>query len=198
VKRALVFILFFSIISNVFAYRVEYAEQFYKLYHQHFTMYPEDILENIYYLEESLKAPFVNPLYAMAKIDNKAEWKRYRYLFTLHVELKMIKLYLQLGDRYDKQVAYFYNAPWKEDNLKSLETALECYEYARVYWDEALKHARELYKIPYYHLEEIEEWEDEFTRIKQGDLDYGDIIQRHIERLKRVKNQFENMDENTY
>jgi len=55
------------------SYRVLYAEQYYRLYHQHFYQYPEDTLENIHYLEDALKADFANPLYALARIASHNE-----------------------------------------------------------------------------------------------------------------------------
>ena len=99
------------------AYRVLYAEQYYKLYHLHFYQYPDDTMENIFYLERALQADFANPLYALARVDTRDQWAQYRTLFKMHVNLKLVELYLALGVKYDKQVAYFYNAPWREQNL---------------------------------------------------------------------------------
>jgi hypothetical protein len=184
-------------LSPLYSYRILYAEQYYKLYHLHFYQYPDDCMENIYYLERALKADFCNPLYALAKIDTKREWERYRNLFTMHVYLKLIQLYLTLGSGYDKQIAYFYNAPWKEENLESLETAEQCYQVALGYWEEARKWSRKARSLT-IHLEEIQNWEDEHYRIETGELDYKDIIQSHLARLERVRQDFETMDEDTY
>jgi len=154
-------------------------------------------MENIYYLEQALKADFCNPLYALAKIENKQEWERYRYLFKMHVYLRLIRLYLTLGSGYDKRVAYFYNAPWKKQNLESLEIAEQVYRTALGYWDEARSWSQKI-KPSLIHLEEVENWEDEHYRIRTGELDYADIISSHLRRLERVRRRFENMDENTY
>ena len=48
------------------------------------------------------------------------------------------------------------------------------------------------------HIEEIQNWEDEHYRIEKGELDYEDIITSHLMRLEKVRQYFENMDENTY
>jgi len=181
----------------VFAYRILYAEQYYKLYHLHFYQYPDDTMENILYLEQALKSDFTNPLYALATIENREQWAQYRALFKMHVNLKLVDLYLTLGSKYDKMVAYFYNAPWKEDNLESLELAEQTYRVALLYWQEARNWAAKLPWL-YFNLEEIQNWEDERTRIWNGDLDYGGIIGGHLDRLQRVRQQFLNMDENTY
>ncbi len=60
------------------AWRILYAEQYYKLYSLPLHQYPDNTMENISYLELALKADFCNPLYALARIDNPREWERYR------------------------------------------------------------------------------------------------------------------------
>ena len=189
------FLLLF--LEPLVGYKILYKEQLYKLYHLHFYQDPTDCLENIYYLEQALRADFANPLNALAKIETKEEWRHYRILFTMHVNLELVKTYLRLGSKYDKRNAYFFNEPWKETNLKSLSKAKRVYEYARVYWQEAVEAALEL-PSTYIHLEEIQKWEDEHYRILAGELDYGDIISEQLERVEKVVAEFEAMDENTY
>ena len=192
-------VTFLTVISScLLSWPILYAEQFYELYHRHFYQYPDDTIENIYYLEAALKADFANPLYAVAKIENKIQWERYRYLFKMHVNLKLIQLHLTLGSKYDKMKAYFYNAPWKYQNIDSLNTAEQVYRKALLYWDEVLEWSKKAWEIRYIHLKEIYQWEDENYRIEQKELDYEEIIGSQIERLQEVRNEFQNMDENTY
>jgi len=179
------------------AYRILYAEQYYRLYHLHFYQYPDDSMENIYYLERALQADFANPLYALARVDTPDQWAQYRSLFKMHVNLKLVELYLTLGSKYDKQAAYFYNAPWRNQNLESLELAEQVYRLAVGYWEQARSWAFRLPRL-YFNLEEIQAWEDQRARILSGDLDYGRIIDAHLRRLQRVRREFESMDENTY
>ena len=196
-KTLILILLFLLCTTGLFAYKILYAEQFYRLYHLHFYQYPDDTMENIFYLEQALKSDFANPLYALAEIENEEQWAQYRTLFKMHVNLKLVDLYLTLGSKYDKMVVYFYNAPWREQNLESLETAEQAYRVALQYWGEARLWAAELPWL-YHNLEEIQNWEDERARIWSGDLDYGEIISTHLNRLQRVRQQFLNMDENTY
>ena len=179
------------------SYRVLYAEQYYKLYHQHFYQYPEDTLENIHYLEEALKADFANPLYALARIADPQEWAQYRTLFKMHANLKLTELYLTLASKYDKMAAYFYNAPWKRQNLESLEQAESAYRLALGFWSESLAWAARIPRLR-YNLEQIQRWEDEWKRIVTGDLDYRRIINGHLRRLARVRAEFQAMDSSTY
>ena len=182
---------------SAYGYRILYAEQFYKLHHEHLSMTSDDIMENIVWLEQALAADFANPLYALARITNEREWEHYRNLFRMHMNLKIVELHLKLGSRYDKRVAYFYNAPWKEQNLESLRTAETLYAAAEHYWRQALIWARKVRPFG-VHLEEVQKWEDEAYRIRTGDLDYRDIISEQLARVGRVRKQFESMDGSTY
>ncbi len=179
-------------------YKLRYAEQYYQLYHRHMHQYPDDALENIYYLERALRSDFANPLNALAEIENEREWEKYRYLFYMHVNLELIDNTLQLASQYDKRNARFYNYPWKAANLDSLKKAEKIYRSAYPYWEEALRWAEKAAGFTYLHLPDIQYWEDELARIQSGDLDYRMIIDRHLARLERVKKAFEDMDSTTY
>jgi len=198
VKRIFcVLALLILIVTPLFSYKIRYAEQFYRMYHLHFYKNSDNSMENIHWLEQALKADFSNPLYALARIDNKAEWRHYRHLFKMHVNLKLVELYRSLGSRYYKRNAYFFNAPWKRQNLESVETAETMFRLSLYYWRQAVSWVRKLGFSP-FHLEEIQLWEDERIRIQSGELDYRDIIEEDLERLRRVRAQFEKMDANTY
>lgn len=181
-------------------YYVQYKEQYYRLYHLHYIQYPDDTMENIYWLEQVLKADFANPLYALALIENETEWEKYRYLFMMHVNLKLIEQYLFLGNKWNKRNAYFYNAPWKEQNLESLETAETCFRTALYYWEQARIWADKLKesRFRYINLERVQFWEDEAWRMEQGSLDYERTIDRELRLLQEVREKFQAMDENTY
>ena len=69
------FMLLFLVNDSAHAYVVRYKEQFYELYHAHYKQYPDDTMENIYWLERAVEADFCNPLYAMGKINDKKTGK---------------------------------------------------------------------------------------------------------------------------
>jgi hypothetical protein len=202
VKRALLVLLLAAIpLLPAAGWRILYAEQYYKLYHEQLHHYPDDTMESIHYLELALKAdfaPFANPLYALAVIHDATEWERYRYLFYKHVNLKLIYLYLTLGSKYDKMVAYFYNYPWKRQNLESLATAEQVYKVAYGYWADAQKWSALAWGMRDVHLPQVQEWEDENFRIENADLDYKEIIDNQLARLEKVRADFEKMDQHTY
>lgn len=180
------------------AFPVYYKEQFYKLYHQHYIQYPDDAIENIYWLEQAKKANFCNPLYALATIEDERHWERYRYLLEMHLSLKLIEQHLALGSKFDKRVAYFYNAPWKVQNLESLKTAESAYRAALAYWKEARELAAKAMGMRFVQLEEVQYWIDEAYRIDSGELDYADVIGDELKRLEKVRADFEKMDASTY
>lgn len=182
------------------AYYVQYKEQYYRLFHLHYNQYPDDTMENIYWLEQAMKADFCNPLYALALIEDERQWEKYRYLFNMHVNLKLIEQYLYLGNKWNKRNAYFYNAPWKDQNLESLETAESCFRAALSYWDDAVAWAEKANdkRFRFINLERAQNWEDEAGRIGDGSLDYDRIIGRELALLAAVRAKFEAMDGSTY
>src|SRR5271157_4889274 len=192
-KVRLIPLLLLIPVLSLSAWRILYAEEYYQLYHEHLHHYPDDTIEDIYYLETALKADFANPLYALAPIRDKVEWERYRDLFTMHVNLKLIACYLTLGNKYDKMVAYFYNYPWKRQNLESLDTAEKIYRVAYGYWTDAQKWSAMAWDMQDIHLPAIQEWEDENFRVQSGDLDYKQIIDAQLARLEKVRADFQKM-----
>ena len=177
-------------------YFVTFKEQYYRLFHMHHQASPDDIMENIYWLERTLHAPFANPLFALAHIENEVQWEKYRYLFMMHVNIKLVEQYLFLGNKWNKRHAYFYNAPWRDQNLESLETAETCFRTALYYWDEAQKWAEKANdrKFRWIHLERVHFWEDSALRIERGTLNYGRTINRELALLQRVRERFESME----
>jgi hypothetical protein len=182
------------------AYLVQYKEQYYRLFHLHYIQYPDDSMENIHWLEKALQADFANPLYALALIEDEAQWEKYRYLFMMHVNLKLIEQYLLLGNKWNKRNAYFYNAPWRDQNLESLETAETCYRTALYYWKDAQEWAAKAqdHRFRYMNLRQVQFWEDEAGRIEDQSLDYEKTITRELALLQAVRERFLAMDEGTY
>jgi hypothetical protein len=203
-KKRLVFfavgVLFLCRLLPLASYAVLYKEEFYRLYHVHYQQRPDDVMENIYWLEKAVKADFCNPKFALAKIENETEWEKYRALFMMHLNLKLIEQHLRLGKTWDIQVAHFYDAPWKDEYLRDLETAVTCYRAGLYYWTEAQKWAESAGdgKFRFLFLEGIHNWEDERKRMETGNLDYEKIIQRELTRVEKTKQTFLAMNENTY
>lgn len=193
-----IFAFFFPQYLN--AYMVKYKEDFYKLYHVHYQQYPDDCIENIYWLEKAVEADFCNPLYAMAKIETEKQWEKYRYLFQMHVNLKLIEQHLRLGRIYDKKCVYFYDAPWKDEYLNNLEKTLSCYEAGLYYWQEAKLwfEKANASSFNFLFITELQNWEDERERIKTGELNYEKMLNREIERVKKAIDELLAMKSKSY
>lgn len=198
--RYLIPLLFLIIPVNTHAHRIKYVEGFYKLYVESFYDYSHDVNRNIYYLKAALGVPFSNPLYAIAEIENELEWEKYRYLMYMHINLKITDSFLKLANSLDKQKAYFYNAPWKDSNLKSLDEAELYYKEALKYWVDAMEWSEKASdeKFMFLYLEDIQFFEDESVDIQSGELNYRSIIEKHLTRLQKVREDFEAMDSSTY
>ncbi len=195
---ATLFLLFIMLLFSSFA--VSFKEQYYNLYHVHYQQYPDDVMENIYWLERAVAADFANPQHALTHINDEKDWEKYRYLFMMHVNLKLIEQHMRLGRYWDKQVAYFYDAPWKEEYLRDLETAKSCYVAGLYYWKEAKLWAEKANQREFYfiNLSGIQNMEDESFRINTGDLNYERILEREIKRVDEVIADFLAMNDETY
>lgn len=193
------FVLFFLIFfasGEAFSYMVKYKEDFYKLYHTSYAQDADDTIENIYWLERAFRADFASPLYALATIKTKDEWEKYKALFQMHINLKLIEQHVRLASLYDKRHAYFFDAPWKEIYLENLEIAKKSYEAALYYWREAKLWAQKGSEKRFYFmiLKDKIAWEDERERVENGKLDYEKIIKRSLSRLEKVKEEIKNME----
>lgn len=190
------FLVLFAVAMPASSYFVTYKEQYYRLFHMHSIQYPDDSMENIYWLEQSIKAPFANPLNALALIEDENQWEKYRYLFNMHLNIKLIEQYMFLGNKWNKRAAFFYNAPFKEQNLESLETAERCFRTALVYWDEVVSWAKKANnrRFRWIELPKVQFWVDEAYRIENGTLNYKRTIERELARLQKVREKFEKME----
>ena len=201
-RAFIVFLLLFALIPLVptDAYLVRYKEQYFRLFHMHHNRDPDNIMENIYWLERALTAPFCNPLFALAHIENEIQWEKYRYLFMMHINIHLAQQHLFLGNMWNKRYAFFYNSPWKEQNLASLEIAESCFQTALVYWHEAVQWAEKAQdrRFRWINLQRVQFWEDQAARIERGTLNYARTINRELVRLQGIRETFQAMDENTY
>lgn len=182
------------------AYMVKYKEDFFKLYHIHYQQQPDDCIENIYWLEKAVQADFCNPLYAYTKIETEEQWEKYRCLFQMHLNMKLIEQHLRLGRIYDKKAAYFYDAPWKDEYLRNLEKARSCYEICYTYWQESSLWAEKasVGKFKFLFVTGLQGWEDERERIVTGKLDYKKILSREIARIDKVTADLKSMENKRY
>ncbi|MGQ9617208.1 MAG: hypothetical protein ACUVWJ_12510 [Spirochaetota bacterium] len=174
-------LLIISLPHLSYARRLYYAEEFY-LYVLNLYYTNPNLERNIRFLQWALEAPFDNPVRSLARIQTEEDFKRYKALFKLHVNLLIIDSYLQLGRRFDKEHVYFFNL-WYAKHLKeSFTIAKYYYEISLNYWEEALKYAEALRSMQ--GRIDIDQWEDELEQILSGELNYRTIIQEPLGKLE--------------
>lgn len=199
-KKLLLFtFLSLYIASPFYSYtQFYYVEQWYSLFSRKLQERPTDYLNNIYYLERALHSPFGNPRFALTPIETMDQWKKYQYLFYVHLNLKIIEQYLLLGNKFDIPYTRFYFYPVKEALLENLEKAEDFYKIALEYWPEVLKWKEKAEAYRFLELEKVNYWQDEVYRINENELNYEQIINRHLERLAKHKEELLQLNENSY
>jgi hypothetical protein len=184
-----VLIILFVLPVQLQARRLFYAEEFYlyalNLYHTN-----PNLERNIRFMQWALEAPFDNQVRSLALIENEQDFKRYKALFRMHVNLLIIDSYLKLATRFDKQHVYYFNLWYAEELKESFTIARYFYQISYNYWEEAKKHALSAEDIP--GRINIDYWEDEQYLIQTGELDYELIIDEHLQKLEQRLETVEN------
>ncbi|KPJ89140.1 MAG: hypothetical protein AMS17_03020 [Spirochaetes bacterium DG_61] len=182
-KRTLLLLLMIILLCapvSAMARRLYYAEEFY-LYVLNLYYTNPNLERNIRFMQWALKAPFDNPVRSLALITTENEFKRYKSLFRMHVNLLIIDSYLQLARRFDKEHVYFFNLWYAQSLKESFQIAKYYYTIGLNYWTEALTNAQQGNGVP--GRINIDEWEDELIQVLSGELDYEVIINDHLEKL---------------
>ena len=180
------FLLFFLFLTSI-NYKIKadpiiYAEQYYLLYSKSNNMQSINIEQNIFYLQRALMAPFAPVVQALCKITTQEQYIRYKYLFKMHCNFLIMRSYIQLASRFDKEGVYFYNYLYKEMIIESLKVAKYYYELALPYWQETIKEANNALTFQKYKID-IPQWEDEQAKIISGIYKYDQIIYDRLENL---------------
>ncbi|MCL1992193.1 MAG: hypothetical protein FWG66_04520 [Spirochaetes bacterium] len=179
---------------------IVFKEQYYRLFRMNLNRNPDVFIENIFWLERALAAPFANPLFALALIENETQWEKYRHLFMMHLNIRLVQQYLSLGSLWNKREAFFFNAPFRDQNLASLDIAESSFQAALFYWEEALRWAELANdrRFRFINLVRVQYWEDQAFRIENGTLNYGRTITRELASLQRVREEFLAMENHFY
>ncbi len=162
-----------------------YLEDYYLLYGLKAYYNEVTLRQNIEKLKTALTCKFRHPSEALVKIESDDEFSRYRNLMFMHINMLIMRSYLSIAARYDKQSIKFYNEPWAKEITESLDIAASLYKEALPYWEEAVKYAEAAgeYKIS----TDLGFIENERYRIVRGDLDFGKIIENYLEKIDDKK-----------
>jgi len=193
--RAVVFLALFFAAAPSHSQFIVFKEQYYRLFHMHLQRSPDNFIENIFWLEQALRADFANPLHALALIETEIQWEKYRYLFMMQINLKLTEQYMFLASMWSRRRANFFNAPWREQNLESLDIAENTFHAALYYWEAAQEWAalaRDR-RFRFVELPRVQFWVDSAYRIEIGELNFGRTIRRELAHIETMREQFRAM-----
>jgi len=177
----------------LYSRKLQFKEEFYKLYYLPSYYNKNDLKRNIVYLQIALKAAFDDPIRALIVPKTKQEYLKYKFLLKMHLNYLITKNYVMLGVRFDKFELRFYNKPYREDIIKSLDYARYYLETALIYWKQVLKYYNEVLNSSYKRRLDLSYMEDVVYRIKTKQLDYKEIINKELDRIKKKKEYYKNM-----
>ncbi len=162
-----------------------FLEDYYLLYcmNQHYN--ENSLRRNIDRMEKALQCKFRHPSNALIKIESDKEYLKYRRLFFMHINLLIMRNYMKIAARYDKQKIYFYNLEFSKEIRDSLDTAEINYRKAIPYWQKAKKYAADASRIKI--TTDLGKMETERYRIIHNELDFKRIIGNHLKKLNKKK-----------
>ncbi|HOO73489.1 MAG TPA: hypothetical protein PK926_17140 [Spirochaetota bacterium] len=163
-----------------------YVEDFYELYGMKQYYNENSLRKNIDRLKIALDCKFRHPSEALVQVDTEQEYYKYRNLVFMHLNLLIMRNYLKIAARYDKQRIYFYNAEFADEIRKSLEIAEGLYREARPYWEKARLYAGKASSVKI--TTRLGFMESERYSIIKNELDYHKIIGTHLDRVSAKKN----------
>ncbi len=175
-----------------------YLEDFYELYGMKQYYNENSLRKNIERMKTALNCRFRHPSEALVKVDSDEEYYKYRNLMFMHINLLIMRNYMTIASKYDKQKIYFYNMSFAKEIKESMDIAENTYKEAIPFWEKAKKYAEEASSVKITTgLGFIES--ERFSIIK-GALSYGKIIDDHLKRIamKREKLNSAEAYENKY
>ena len=193
-RLLIVLSLFFILASDLYSRKLRYMEEFYRLYYlpQYFNKY--DLRRNMVWLQTALKCHFDQPIRALVPVKTEREYEKYQMLLMTHINYLMTKNSVFLGARFDKHEPRFYNKPFKEDILKSLEWARYYYQTALNYWDIVLDYKEIVEEYDDVEVD-IKFVNDLMYKIEVGDVDYYRVVNRKLEQLEEKIEYYKQMQD---
>ncbi|MBN1496545.1 MAG: hypothetical protein JXA07_07240 [Spirochaetes bacterium] len=151
-----------------------YLEDYYELYGLKLYYNENTLRKNIERLKTALQCKFRHPSMALVRVESDSEYFKYRNLMYMHINMLIMRGYLSIASRYDKQKILFYNWDYAKEINESLDIADRYYAEALPYWDSVMKYARVASQVKI--TTDLGFIETERKRIITGDIDFGRII----------------------
>jgi len=191
-------ILSFSLLFNVIIYKQGeikirqnpyyfvpyYVEDYYEVYSLPLYHQEGNLRINLYYLKKAIYAPFRHPVKALCKIHTQDEYKKYRRLLMMKINLLIMRTYMRIASFFDKENLYFYNYDFVKDLKVCFNWAEIEYKNAFKYWYQAKDLALKAYnqKIEFLCLDNLQ---SEMYFIATDKMNFEKIINSHLRRLHK-------------
>ncbi|TGK47279.1 hypothetical protein [Leptospira bouyouniensis] len=163
----------------------KYLEDFYELYNlkQHYN--DNELRKNIYWLKIALNKRFRHPKHALCETKTEQEYYKYRNLMFMHINIQIMRSYMRIASKFDKRHVYFYNLDFAHELKESFGVAESFYKEAIPYWEKAKEYADKANEVPVDL--DLGTIETERYEIVTGKLDFGHIIENHLDLLDGKK-----------
>lgn len=182
--------------------KLRYAEEFYLLFRENLHRGTENLNANIYWLMYALKSPLAHPVKAFAKIESRAQWKKYKNLFHFQIYYLITETYLRLGERYEKPNLLFFNKRFKKEIKEGLLIAQIYYKRAAFYWEKAVALSKICWEerdIPLRSLnDETDKWINRVYQVtfNKIEMNYPKEIKKRLEEVQIKLDRLEKGDFN--
>lgn len=184
-KKILLFLLYSLVLLQ--ARKLYYKEEFYRMYYLPQMFNNEDLQRGSFYLQLARAARFAPPIQALVICKTEDEYEKYKLLIRMHLSYLMAKNELFLAARYDKHEPVFFNKPYADHILESLDIAEYHYRCAGEYWQEMLDFkSRAQSQYPKIRTP-LEFTEDLMVRIDSGELDLDRVMNRKLEKIIKTR-----------
>ena len=151
-----------------------YLEDYYELYGMKLYYNENSLRKNIDRLKTALQCKFRHPSMALVKVESDKEYFKYRNLMFMHINMLIMRSYLTIAARYDKQKVLFYNWDYAQEINESLDIADKYYGEALPYWGRVKEYAMVASQVKI--TTDLGFIETERKNIITGDIDFGRII----------------------
>ena len=171
-----------------------YLEDFYELYGMKQYYDENSLRKNIQRMKTALDSGFRHPSQALVKVETEMEYLKYRKLMFMHINILILRNYMRIASKYDMQKIRFYSSEFAKEIHESLDIAENFYREAIPYWDKARKYALDASRIKI--TTDLGHIESERFSIITDEISYRKIIDDHIKRIARKRQELEAVSRN--
>lgn len=181
-------ILSFMLPQDLLSRRLIYKEEFYRIYYLPQKYVNDDLTRAIHWLSWARVAPFAPPIQALKPHEDEQDYIKYQALINMHIDYLLTKNTAYLAARFDKHRPVYFNKPYAEDILKSLDIAEYLYDQAEIYWQRTLKQFADVRKMK--GRSELDFLEDLVEEIRLKEVDLGGTVARKKANLEKTRKYF--------